>query len=54
VLSERVGLNQGSRNYGPRARCGPRSHFIRPAKRFCQWWKNNIQYIRKICRFGRI
>jgi len=29
-------LKQGSPNYGPR------SHFIRPAKPFCQWWKNNI------------
>jgi len=33
-------LAQGSPNYGPRAKCGPRSHFIRPAKQFCQWWKN--------------
>jgi len=32
-------LLQGSPNYGPRAKCGPRSHFIRPAKPFCQWWK---------------
>jgi len=32
-------LAQGSPNYGPRAKCGPRSHFIRPAKPFCQWWK---------------
>jgi len=35
-------LDQGSPNYGPWAKCGPRSHFIRPAKPFCQWWKNNI------------
>jgi len=33
----------------PRARCGPRSYFIRPAKPFCQWWKNNTQYVREIC-----
>jgi len=30
---------QGYPNYGPRAKCDPRSHFIRPAKPFCQWWK---------------
>jgi len=28
-------LDQGSPNYGPWARGGPRSHFIRPAKPFC-------------------
>jgi len=27
----------GSPSYGPRAKCGPRIHFIRPAKPFCQW-----------------
>jgi len=42
-------LKQGSPNYGPRARCGPRSHFIWPAKPFCQWWKNNIQSVWEIC-----
>jgi len=34
-----VRLNQGSPNYGLRAKCGPRSHFIRPPMPFCQWWK---------------
>jgi len=38
----------------PATRCGPWSHFIRPAKPFCQWWKNNIQYLLKICWFARI
>jgi len=28
-------LGQGSPNYDPRARCGPRSHVIRPTKPFC-------------------
>ena len=28
-------LDQGSPNYGPRAKSGPRSHFVRPAKSFC-------------------
>ena len=27
---------------------------MRPAKPFCQWWKNNAQNLRKICKFGRI
>jgi len=28
-------LLQGSPSYGPRAKSGPQSHFIRPAKTFC-------------------
>jgi len=28
-------LKQGSPNYDPRAKSGPRSHFIRSAKTFC-------------------
>jgi len=47
-------MYQVSPNYNPRARCGPRSHFILPAKPFCQWWKHNIQCLRKFCRFGRM
>jgi len=47
-------LEQGSPNYGPRARCGAQRHFIRPAKPFCQWWKNNIHYLRKIFWLCRI
>jgi len=35
-------LKQGPPNYGPRTKCGPWSHFIRPAKPFYQWWKSNI------------
>jgi len=38
-------LDQGSPNYGPGATCGPRSHFIRPAKLFCQWWKNKLRNV---------
>jgi len=33
-----IQLEQGSPNYGPWAKCGPRSHVIRTAKRFFQWW----------------
>jgi len=29
-------LAQGSQNYGPRTKSGPRSHFTRPTKPFCQ------------------
>jgi len=34
VLDHTV-LDQGSPNYIPRAKSGPRRHFIRPANRFC-------------------
>ena len=33
------GIDQGSPNYGPWAKSDPRSHFIRPAKTYCQKWK---------------
>jgi len=31
---KRFSVGQGSPNYGPRAKSGPRSHFIRPAMLF--------------------
>ena len=29
-----MGLDQGWATYGPRAACGPREHFVRPASTF--------------------
>jgi len=45
-------VEQGSPNYGPRAKYGQRSRFIRPAKPFWEWWRNN--YIDKNVCFGRM
>jgi len=40
-------LNQGSPNYGPRAKTDPRSHFIRQQRHFVN--NEKITYLRKYC-----
>ena len=32
-------LSQAPQNYNPRAKSGPRNHFIWPQRHFCQQWK---------------
>jgi len=35
-------VQQGPPNHGSRTISGPQNHFIRPAKPFCQQWRNII------------
>jgi len=36
LLTSAGSLLQGSSNYGPRAKSGPQSYFIRPARTYCK------------------
>jgi len=54
-----ISLNQGSPNYGARAKSGQRSYFIQPAQPFrpsVRYFVNNekIMHLQKELRFGRM